>query len=166
MNCTPYRANVKKLSENKLYHYSLKEILKLRRCKQEKQWKPKGLWYSCGTAWKQWGDAEDFSISTNFIYELTLDYERILVLSSGIDIDDFTQQFSANRKGFECFDSSNSRFIDWPTIAKDYHGIEISPYIWERRLQYMWYYGWDVASGCIWNPKAIKELKLIHQNAI
>jgi hypothetical protein len=29
--------------------------------------------------------------------------------------------------------------------TKEYDGIEINPYQWEARYQYMWYYGWDVA---------------------
>lgn len=33
--------------------------------------------------------------------------------------------------------------------------FEIAPYQWERRLarEFMWYYGWDLASGVIWRPK-------------
>ena len=50
--------------------------------------------------------------------------------------------------------------IDWNRVAKKYQGIIITPYIWERRLTTTctWYYGWDVASGCIWDNKAIKEI--------
>ena len=46
--------------------------------------------------------------------------------------------------------------IDWKKVASKYDGIEINPYQFEARYQYLWYYGWDVASGCIWNLKSVK----------
>lgn len=51
-------------------------------------------------------------------------------------------------------------WLDWAAIGKLYDGIIIAPYLWERRLNggAMWYYGWDCASGCIWNPRAISEV--------
>ena len=45
----------------------------------------------------------------------------------------------------------------WPGVAAEgWAGIEIAPYIWARRLDgpARWYYGWDAASGCIWDPTA------------
>jgi len=53
-------------------------------------------------------------------------------------------------------------YVDWEKISRQYSGIEINPYLWRRRLQGgMWYYGWDCASGCVWNESAIKEVKLL-----
>ena len=53
--------------------------------------------------------------------------------------------------------------INWSAVAKDYYGIEISPYRPKYRLAlgYLWYYGWDVASGCIWNKDAIRGVRLL-----
>ena len=45
--------------------------------------------------------------------------------------------------------------IDWAEVATIYQGIIIAPYQWERRMGPMWYYGFDCASGCIWDCKAI-----------
>lgn len=55
--------------------------------------------------------------------------------------------------------------IDWKKVTEEYQGIIISPYIWQRRLapHTMWYYGWDVASGCIWDTDAIEEVKLVER---
>lgn len=55
--------------------------------------------------------------------------------------------------------------LDWRAIAAKCDGIIISPYIWARRLNGYshWYHGWDCASGCIWNPRAIREVT--HLNA-
>ena len=45
--------------------------------------------------------------------------------------------------------------INWVEVSEMYDGVEISPYQWKRRLaiNFMWYYGWDCASGVIWRPK-------------
>ena len=51
--------------------------------------------------------------------------------------------------------------IDYKRVGAAYAGIEISPYLYERRYDSMHYYGWDVASGCIWNEIAIKEIRLL-----
>ena len=38
---------------------------------------------------------------------------------------------------------------------------EINPYIYKARYEYMFYYGWDCASGCVWNIDSVKEISLI-----
>lgn len=47
--------------------------------------------------------------------------------------------------------------IDWKAVAKEYDGIEIDPYQYERRFSegFLWYYGWDCASGCVWRPRGL-----------
>ena len=47
-------------------------------------------------------------------------------------------------------------------VSKDYGGIEITPYLLERR-KIDRYNTFDVASGCIWNNKIIKEIKLVYE---
>lgn len=51
--------------------------------------------------------------------------------------------------------------IDWPKVAKRYGGIEITPYIYKARMTHLWYYGWDVASGCVWLASAVQNIKLL-----
>lgn len=46
--------------------------------------------------------------------------------------------------------------IDWPKIMKHYAACEINPYLYQRRLESAWYYGWDCASGCVWDRTAIE----------
>lgn len=46
-------------------------------------------------------------------------------------------------------------------VAKDYDGIEIAPYQESLRYDLEWYYGWDVASGCIWNFEGIRLNKIV-----
>jgi len=54
-----------------------------------------------------------------------------------------------------------SIYIDWGRVAEDYSGIEIAPYLYEARMKHMWYYGWDVASGCIWGKGVVKNITKI-----
>ena len=54
-------------------------------------------------------------------------------------------------------------YINWVKVSKDYGGIETCPFLWKRK-GYLWYGSWDVASGCIWNTKAIiKNSELIYE---
>lgn len=44
--------------------------------------------------------------------------------------------------------------MDWPAVQKRYAGLVVAPYLHERR-HVRWYYGWDVASGVLWDlPRA------------
>ena len=54
---------------------------------------------------------------------------------------------------------------EWDTLIGQYDGIEICPYLQQFRMSNsMWYYTWDVASGCIWDPQVlIGEPKLLWQ---
>lgn len=144
-----------------LLHYSEKPIEKLKKKKQCSAWKPTGLWYSIGTAWKDWGVAESFEIRDKYVYKLTVDYSTILKISSEEEIDQFTRIYGVKAPYMQdetC--SEYHSFINWDKIADQYFGIEISPYLQSRRLNLMWYYVWDVPSGCIWNPGAIQEFHL------
>ena len=58
---------------------------------------------------------------------------------------------------------TSTTHIRWQEIVDRYAGIVISPYIYSGRYDFDWYYSWDVASGCVWNWKGIREIKLIAQ---
>ena len=50
---------------------------------------------------------------------------------------------------------------NWPLLATQCAGIEIAPYQHAFRSTHMWYYGWDVASGCVWDKSGIKKIEKI-----
>ena len=54
-------------------------------------------------------------------------------------------------------------YIYWENVQADgYWGVEINPYLWERRFdEGLWYNGWDCASGVIWDKKALIDSHLI-----
>ena len=113
-------------------------------------YKPQGLWYSCGTAWRDWLEAENWQPADyQYAYEIIIDPSHMLIIDSEKALDKFNQKYSFKR--------DYGDLINWHKVAKDYAGIEICPYQWSYRYV-NWYYPWDVASGCIWNEKAIKQV--------
>jgi hypothetical protein len=77
------------------------------------------------------------------------------------DLDAFTLRYADERpwsfEGRQHIDRS----INWAGVAKDYQGVIIAPFVWDRRLHdaYSWYYTWDCASGCIWDAAAIERVE-------
>lgn len=43
------------------------------------------------------------------------------------------------------------------------HATTITPYCWPARMDpdLIWYYGWDCASGCIWDASTIHQVTRI-----
>jgi hypothetical protein len=121
--------------------------------------KPTGLWYSCGDEWVDWLESEmpSWLNRVNYLYRIEVNQERILTLRNPKDFEFIKDNFKSD-DGFG---------VNWKKIQDEgYAGIEICP--WQSSikwdfLNYAWYGGWDVASGCIWDPAGIKGFKLIAQ---
>ena len=116
--------------------------------------KPKGFWYGFGNEWIDWVRSEMPDWEGKYIYEVDIGNTNVLKIDTHFDLMKFHRKY-AERKQI-----ARDDLLDWSEVAKEYDGIEINPYQYEARYQYMWYYGWDVASGCIWNLNNVK-LKLI-----
>ncbi len=117
--------------------------------------KPEGLWYAVGTVWIDWVESEMPHWMGDKFYKIEIT-NRVLKLDKKIKFEPFVKQYGRPDKF-----SVNPKYvhIDWQAVAKDYAGIEIAPYQWDFRFEYMWYYPWDVASGCIWDKAGITNLK-------
>lgn len=123
--------------------------------------KPRGLWFSVEGEddWKSWCLSEGFCLDRlTHVHEVVLDQSaNILRLMSPDDIDWFGRRYGApGRRGYE-------HGIDWGRVADAWQGIIIAPYVWERRLarNASWYYGWDCASGCVWDATAVTSVTLL-----
>jgi len=137
-----------------------KILLDKRKYPQTKlNFKPNGFWYGCGKAWIDWCLSEDFHLG-NYIYELKLK-KNILNIKNFQELISFDEEYK--KPILENKDYS-SYTIDWNKVALKYDGLEINPYIYKARFSHVWYYGWDCASGCIWNTSIIEEIKLIGEN--
>lgn len=120
--------------------------------------KPRGLWVSVDGPddWPSWCLRENFMTDTLVHrFEVTLSSnQRVLHLSNSKALMSFTEAFG--------LDTRYGLAIDWQAVAEVYDGLIIAPYQWSHRLNTKastWYYGWDCASGCIWNAQAIAQIK-------
>lgn len=130
--------------------------------------KPRGLWYSCGRDWIMWCKGENFGLEhLEHTFIIDVDISKLLVLDSVKKIIDFNKKYGDEaewRKEVKIklpsvFNSKLKADINWQSVARDYSGIEICPYQWDLRMELDWYYGWDVASGCIWAKDAVKNIQ-------
>lgn len=123
--------------------------------------KPQGFWVSDESAAQSW---TAFCRSENYraafferAHVVTLNRDHgMLVLSGQSDLLSFTEQYGEERPG-------PRQSIRWDKVSAIYTGILITPYVWECRLDTPasgWYYGWDCASGCIWDPSAVRSIEL------
>lgn len=124
--------------------------------------KPAGFWVSVegnGDGWSDWCRGEQFRLDgLTYPHGVELDpAAAILRLTTADEIRAFTEEwrtkFDRTRPWVDTLDG-----IDWGRLASSYQGIVISPYSWECRLEVFWYYGWDCASGCIWDLSAITSI--------
>lgn len=119
--------------------------------------KPKGLWYGKSTAWIDWVETEMPNWIGKNLYSLEIDKSNVLVIKTAQQMKNFYKKYK-NKDAWISF-GGNDDYINWERVAQEYDGIEIATYFWKYRHLFPWYYSWDVASGCIWNPKAIKSIK-------
>jgi len=124
--------------------------------------KPKGLWVSDENAensWSAWCRAEGFRETDKQIAHLVTvsPTANVLRISNAAGLSLFTERYSV--------DGKYGPAIDWALVATEFAGLLITPYIWECRLARSteWYYGWDCASGCIWDATAVESVALAEQ---
>ena len=132
--------------------------------------KPSGFWVSVQGEmdWLTWCiDNEFATYALAHVSEVTLAPDaNVLTLDSVEAMQGFHDRFSVEdtyyplpRRIFSEEYIWKSRPIDWTPITALYDGIIIAPYQWPCRMKYDWYYGWDCASGCIWNLRAIAAVE-------
>ena len=145
-----------------LVHFSAKPLGSICSAAQDKEPGPKpcGLWVSCedGWGWKDWCESEQWGLDTlQHQSRVVLAPEaRILHLGTPEDIDQFGTEFIEPPS----WGGTHSMYLSWLRVAARYQGIVIAPYQYSRRLypDCSWYYGWDCASGCVWDAEAIAEI--------
>ena len=150
----------------KLVHHSAAEITEILPIdvtpRGKAAYKPNGFWISTDGAdsWQQWCLAEDFCLSKlSHIHDVTLRRDsRVLHLRTGDELLAFTRKYA-----YPLIPGISSyKAINWRRVAETYQGLLIVPYIWECRMpeETFWYYGWDCASGVIWDVQAIESITL------
>ena len=140
--------------KRRLLHYSAKPLQfdPARKYPDDDHWKPRGLWLSVEGEqdWREWCESESFGDLTHASEAKLIANPNVLIIDTIGKLDDFNKQYGG--------DDDRTRSISWRPVKAAYDGIIIAPYRWERRLDLMWYYGWDCASGVIWNLRAIASV--------
>jgi len=150
--------------EINLSHYSHNDTLEPHSQEQKAQSdrKPRGLWVSVEGeyGWREWGTDNEYGC---FDYR----FEVELVAGHNVLITDDLLGFHATYHRARYPDSSYPiEDISWEDVAHEYQGIIIPTYHSEFRFNTRvsdWYYGWDCASGCIWDATAIASVSLAEQ---
>lgn len=147
--------------EIKFYHYSSEPLVKLYNAEyeQERHFKPSGFWFSVegiegDTNWYDWCTGEDFALNRlKYRTEIKINSDRVLVLTDAESILHFNTHF-----GERIVQSTKLTEVDWKPLVFLYDGIIIAPYQWGLRFhpEVFWYYGWDCASGCVWNTSVVE----------
>lgn len=152
-----------------LSHWSKVPLGELRSIEQDKEReyvscydKPKGFWVSVDGEddWKAWCDSETFNLDGLACrYAITLgNPDRLLWISDPDEMPLFTERYG-NPDRHCSYSSGIDRYaIDWRKVAEEHAGLIIAPYHWQHRLELSWYYGWDCASGCIWDVSVIASV--------
>jgi hypothetical protein len=145
-----------KITPDMHIHMSKKPIHKLekRLYAQISGDKPHGLWYGFGDEWIDWTETAGPERKGEYIYEVDIDSSNILQIKDYPEIARFTKEYGSSKQIIP----GKIFSIDWSRIEYKYDGIEINPYLYHARLddKFLWYYSWDVASGCIWNLEKVK----------
>lgn len=148
-----------------LTHYSAIPLGELERqgvCDSRPQFKPRGLWVGVGESWKEWCEAESFNLK-GFKYKYlveVLDWVDVLVLDTEAKMHEFNREYKIGER-------HSTACINWNRVVDKYKGILITPYHWSLHLhdQFLWYYCWDCASGCFWDPSIIKPTLCVKEKA-
>lgn len=162
-------------SRNELEHYSAEPVVAVESreqgCETGKNWhwrgKPNGFWVSVKGEddWPDWCNAESFGLDRlGICHRVEIAPSANVLHVSGVEaFNAFDARYGRDEKLYP--DATYSkRLIDWAAVARDYDGIIIAPYVWEHRFE-DWYYGWDCASGVIWNAEAVAAIATEAQRA-
>lgn len=152
-----------------LYHYSAKPLTGCFPVKQtiadRDDWnffyKPAGLWLSVEDEWEKWCRDNNFSLhrlthKAKVIIGAGADH--LVKLETEEDVLAFDREYGGTNPRIESL-----RAINWTRVATEFSGIIIAPYQWRLRFDYdlLWYYGWDCASACVWDPSIIDTIESV-----
>jgi len=131
--------------------------------------KPVGLWVSCDDHemnWHDWCTSENFRIEqlVRSIKVKLREDANVMLITTPEQLVAFTAKYGYVPDFYHNINIPPpapymQTYIDWKHVAEDYQGIIIAPYQWACRMDIFWYYTWDCASGCIWDPAAIEHVR-------
>ena len=152
--------NELKLTDDMRIHMSKKPFeLEPRTFTQTVTVKPSGFWYGFGSEWLDWTRNEMPEWTGKYIYDIDTGNTNVLQIKTNAEMLQFNSEYKA-----DVYMKDAGEAIDWKKVASKYGGIEINPYQYDDAML-LWYYGWDIACGCVWNLSGVK-LKLLTDQGI
>jgi hypothetical protein len=148
----------------RLLHYGPEPIVgELRKPAGAGIYKPVAFWVSVQGEhdWAAWCESEGWG-NLSCVHEVRLRPQAdVLHIRTSKQLKSFDKEFGYGgyRKA-----SGTPRQIMWAFLASFYEGVIIAPYQFGHRFDLDWYYGWDCASGAIWDISAIESITLIEDN--
>jgi len=134
---------------------------------------PTGFWWGIDGSWADWCLCARFRGSERYFYELVVDPGTLRIITTTQEFEAFEEEYSCgppwerDERLKEIMKPLRGRgsglrmdYINWPAVAEQYAGVEIVPYLYQKRLLSHWYYGWDCASGVLWDINCVKEFRL------
>lgn len=160
---------IRKVTQRKYYQFNRVPWDRLPPVIQRKRppGKPYGFWVSCGEDWKRWCKSEEYGLNRlKYKYQVHLKKkDNLLRITTLEQLDDFSEKY-----GFDPFNNAYSYNPDirWNLVYPKYQGVLIFPYFQDRRLHNAthWYYGWDCASGVIWDVSCIDRIELVRKSTV
>ena len=141
------------------------DLLKVYKQNSNITFKPMGIWYGIDDEWLRWMKGNMNHWVRPYNIEIDVEESKMLIISTIPQLDAFIKKYHKRGSEFEFMGE-----INWKRVAKDYSGIEIQNYYelkwgdYPYRMGAMWFHGWDVSSGCIWDLSIIKNQKLEQKN--
>jgi len=126
---------------------------------QRNTMKPEGVWYQIKDCGYEWGNVK----WGKHIYEVKVDTKCIYTIKNYKELLDFNKKYAILYNDYS--------IINWKKLSKDYCGFEIKNYnkiksfiIEETNKKksidlFTWFYTFDFSSGCVWDLKALKNIK-------
>lgn len=155
-----------------LFHYSRKPVTKIRPVDTRIAgacYKPAGFWVSVDApdsdgeswGWRDWCLEENWGASS-------LAHRHRVMLNDAarvLHIMNLEELYAFDARYCKAKDESDRLHwgtdgIAWNRVILDYTGLIIAPYQHAARFEFMWYYGWDCASGVIWDTSIITGIEL------
>jgi hypothetical protein len=123
----------------------------------ERERKPKGIWFGIGNSWIDWLEYNMPQWAEASVLKVDVTSSKLFNIRKDKDLDTFSEKYTFKKK--------DMWIADWKSLAKDYDGVVQWKYPPPYRMfaddpRAVWD-GWDVRSGCIWNPAAIKKINII-----
>jgi hypothetical protein len=126
--------------------------------------KPKGLWYGCGPGWLRFAEVEldrDPAVGSQ-IWSISIDMSKMYPIDDRKRFDHFWNMYHNSPESMP----EIIRSIDWKRVSRFHAGVEACPYPVidldsSDGFDHLWYYSFDVPSGCVWDSSAISSKRLV-----